>query len=397
MIEPSDASSLLRWYELAASFDPRLKRSNLFREPTRPLRYARRALRGNRHYGSLISDHADTHRGSFLGYWRLFRSFGHSIEEYYRYRLHDLDKHVQAGAFLPERGLWTTCGNGYGFLRTDVSALLDKVRFALICSEHRLPAIPTVAGIEHGRVVWGDGAGDRGLPEADLITKPKGRKWQPIRLWRWESGGHVDQSGNRFSPDSLIDRLCEESRNGPMMIQRRVRNPRSLFDLAGGGLCTYRVVTSRPRDGDPEVQVAVLKMPIRSSCVDNFALGGIAAPVDLGSGHLGAAVSKSVEGMVLGESFAAHPDTGRPIAGESPTDLDRVLELCVAAHRRFPEFHSIGWDVAPTDDGPVLVEGNHDWDPVVAQQPGLVPLGATALVSHVTSFFAERSEDSPGR
>ena len=41
-------------------------------------------------------------------------------------------------------------------------------------------------------------------------------------------------------------------------------------------------------------------------------------------------------------------------------------------------------------DGPVLLEGNHDWDPIVAQQPGLSPLGKTGLIDHMLSFFDGR-------
>jgi hypothetical protein len=38
---------------------------------------------------------------------------------------------------------------------------------------------------------------------------------------------------------------------------------------------------------------------------------------------------------------------------------------------------SIGWDIAITDDGPDLIEGNHNWDKVIWQRSvkkGLKPL-----------------------
>ena len=39
-----------------------------------------------------------------------------------------------------------------------------------------------------------------------------------------------------------------------------------------------------------------------------------------------------------------------------------VLDLCSRAARIIPNLRSVGWDVALTPDGPVIVEGNPDWD-----------------------------------
>lgn len=52
------------------------------------------------------------------------------------------------------------------------------------------------------------------------------------------------------------------------------------------------------------------------------------------------------------------PGTGIPIKGYQLPDWDKVLDLCCRAAARIPEMRFIGWDVAFTPDGPVLVEGN---------------------------------------
>jgi hypothetical protein len=66
---------------------------------------------------------------------------------------------------------------------------------------------------------------------------------------------------------------------------------------------------------------------------------------------------------------------------------DAVLALAISAHRVFSQFPSVGWDVAITSDGPVLMEGNYDWGVNLVQQPGERPLGATAYPEHILSWL----------
>ena len=56
-----------------------------------------------------------------------------------------------------------------------------------------------------------------------------------------------------------------------------------------------------------------------------------------------------------------------------------VVDLGIRAHDHFDPFHSIGWDIAIAEDGPVLVEGNHNWGVMIGQYPRLTPLGWTRL------------------
>ncbi len=38
--------------------------------------------------------------------------------------------------------------------------------------------------------------------------------------------------------------------------------------------------------------------------------------------------------------------------------IKEAVELAKAAHRTTPQFHSLGWDIAITDNGPIVIEGN---------------------------------------
>ena len=89
---------------------------------------------------------------------------------------------------------------------------------------------------------------------------------------------------------------------------------------------------------------------------DNFALGGLAAPVDLATGILGAAVAKSGRGVIV-----QHPDTGARIEGLKLPLWNEAKQVAIEAHREFLSMPSVGWDVVLGPGGAWLLEGNPVW------------------------------------
>ncbi|MET1028099.1 MAG: sugar-transfer associated ATP-grasp domain-containing protein [Dongiaceae bacterium] len=108
--------------------------------------------------------------------------------------------------------------------------------------------------------------------------------------------------------------------------------------------------------------------------VDNFHAGGIAAAVDLKTGRLGSATD-------LGNDQAfgwvdAHPANGAPIQGRILPHWQDALALVRAAHgRAFSDRAMLGWDIAITDKGPMIVEGNGGPDLDIIQCVCGIPVG----------------------
>lgn len=84
---------------------------------------------------------------------------------------------------------------------------------------------------------------------------------------------------------------------------------------------------------------------------DNFAVGGLASPVDLATGRLGPARCKRI-GF---EALLTHPDTSAPITGVILPYWHEAVDLALLAHQEFAEMPAVGWDVAITDSDPILV------------------------------------------
>jgi hypothetical protein len=65
----------------------------------------------------------------------------------------------------------------------------------------------------------------------------------------------------------------------------------------------------------------------------------------------------------------------------------RDTTLALRAHRVFYDFPSVGWDVAVTPEGPVLIEGNYNWNVVLTQQAGGRAIGETGYFDIYLSFL----------
>jgi hypothetical protein len=136
-------------------------------------------------------------------------------------------------------------------------------------------------------------------------------------------------------------------------------------------------------------------MPTGVAAADNFAQGGVASPLDVTTGVLGPAVQKSLASA--GRSLDHHPTTGARITGVTLPHYTDVFALALAAHRAFSDFPSVGWDIAVTTDGPMVIEGNFNWDVVLAQQPHGSSLAATPFAEHFWANAAHSRDADQGR
>lgn len=137
------------------------------------------------------------------------------------------------------------------------------------------------------------------------------------------------------------------------VVQERIVQHPVLAALHPQSVNTVRIVTLCGADGAPEVIAAVFRMGTAGAEVDNTTGGGIVAPVDLDTGRCGAATSR----FRISE-HAVHPQTGMQIEGLELPQWPAVVSLVVRAHERLPFPRTLGWDVAVTESGPVILEVN---------------------------------------
>jgi hypothetical protein len=100
--------------------------------------------------------------------------------------------------------------------------------------------------------------------------------------------------------------------------------------------------------------------------VDNFHAGGIAAAINLETGLLGPASNLGADAS-LGW-LDTHPNSGAAIRGRPVPDWVQLAPFVERAHQVFSERVLIGWDVAVTAQGPMLVEANGSPDLDIMQR-----------------------------
>lgn len=272
---------------------------------------------------------------------------------YYMFELYDgrADPASYIGRFETKAGF-------YPLLRRTLGAespLNDKAAFRERCCAHNIASIPVLARASGGRITMVE---REHLPAEDLFVKPvAGRGGIGAERWDYCDGHYRDGDGGELDETQLIDRLRLRSRSSPCLVQPRVRNCAALDDINNGALSTVRIVTCLDERGHPEVVAAVMRMAVGDNHrVDNFHAGGIVAAVDLNSGRMDCASDLGTDSR-LGW-VDRHPSSGASFRGRLVPQWKAICSLARRAHRAFAERVVVGWDIAPTCDGPVVVEGN---------------------------------------
>jgi hypothetical protein len=225
-----------------------------------------------------------------------------------------------------------------------------------------VPTLPLIGRFGAGKAEFEEEFAADKLPETGLFAKPRhglrGRgatAWRCVGPNRWVKEGDVSEEPQ--SGSQIVEHLRNEKEG--YLLQPRLTNQADLVDLTGDTLCSLRVLTyTDPSTGAARVfPWAFMKISRPGAIIDNM--------VKYGSGDPAMGVAVDIETGTLGPAFGPdfswqthHPDRGAAIMGRS-LDWKSILAVAEASHRAFmSEGVAYGWDIAPTDAGPMVIEGN---------------------------------------
>lgn len=153
--------------------------------------------------------------------------------------------------------------------------------------------------------------------------------------------------------------LKEKVSGGRYIIQNVVEQHALVNKLNPSCINTIRIITIRGKSGAINVFAASMRLGVKSdSFVDNRAVGGMAVGITV-DGKLKKYGFQHVE---FGGKLEKHPVTGTVFEDYQLPYWEDVVALVKKAHECFRGIQSIGWDVAITPRGPILIEGNDNWE-----------------------------------
>jgi hypothetical protein len=172
------------------------------------------------------------------------------------------------------------------------------------------------------------------------------------------SGGH---GIHRFSKESKSEQephfssFFKHFLSGAYIYQEEVTQHSALAKINSSSLNTIRIDTFKAFGQEPEVLSAYLRIGRQKGCVDNLTGGGMRVGIDMKKGTL---KKLGTTTMLHGSHFISHhPDSAIEFDGLSVPFFKDVQLLAIKAASYLPQ-SLVGWDIAISESGPVLIEGN---------------------------------------
>ena len=157
-------------------------------------------------------------------------------------------------------------------------------------------------------------------------------------------------------------RLSEILQNKePFLIEERVLQTQQLSSFNPTSVNTIRFMTTLYPSGEAKIIGAFIKIGRTGSFIDNAGSGGnIDANINLDTGVLENVVE--FNGFDSIRKIEYHPDNGCQLEGVKIENWEMIRKMIKKYQQSCPFIKAVGWDVAITDDGPVIIEMNDFWD-----------------------------------
>lgn len=167
-------------------------------------------------------------------------------------------------------------------------------------------------------------------------------------------GGHgvsrVDLSGISTHEDAA--RLYEELRGRKqLLVEEAIRQHEAVNRINPHVVASFRVVTLLDRAGQAHLVGNALRVNRTES-----AIIGCADDVYFSLGTDGRLSSNAIDDY--GTIYDTHPVTGMPFSEVRIPGVQEAFDLCLRAAHEVPQVRYVGWDIAFSDHGPVIMEGN---------------------------------------
>ena len=149
----------------------------------------------------------------------------------------------------------------------------------------------------------------------------------------------------------IFDNFLEESNS--TILEELVIQSSEMSELHPESVNTVRIITFLDEDGSIKIKYPFLRVGVGSSIVDNGGAGGIICLIDENTGIV---IADGVDEEC--NFYKIHPDTGIKIKGFQIPEWEEACNLAKKAQKLMKDARLVGWDLAYTSKGWVIIEGN---------------------------------------
>lgn len=151
--------------------------------------------------------------------------------------------------------------------------------------------------------------------------------------------------------ENIEDIIKSVASNNDIILEELVTQSEDLAEFNSTSVNTLRCITFNTKQGIM-TPFFFMRFGREGKFIDNGAAGGLIVEVNKENGTLGEATDE------YGNRFKFHPDSGKKFVDFKIPDWEKAIELCKQISTEIPTVHIIGWDLAHTKDGWVIIEGN---------------------------------------
>ena len=147
----------------------------------------------------------------------------------------------------------------------------------------------------------------------------------------------------------------------PLIFESIIEQTAQFKRFNASSVNTVRFITMLSTSGEAEIITAFVKIGKQGSCIDNAGDGGnIDAAINIPTGEI--CFAMQFDGWRKTKPISNHPENGTQLNGVLVENWESIKNKVIRFQQAMPFLRAIGWDIAITDQGPVVVEINDFWD-----------------------------------
>ncbi len=161
--------------------------------------------------------------------------------------------------------------------------------------------------------------------------------------------------------NGTTEKLSDVLSNHPRIFESVIKQTKQLASFNESSVNTIRFMTTLYPDGSARIIATFIKIGRAGRCVDNAGGGGnVDVCVDVETGEVKYAIQ--FDGWHNIKEIEKHPDSGAQLNGVIIENWESIKADVIKFQQAFPWCKAAGWDIAITDEGPVVIEVNDFWD-----------------------------------